>query len=208
MLSFIIRYKMLHKYICLVALLSFCNNKMVFAQQFNFKNYSVKDGVAQSQVYSLLQDSRGYLWMGTRGGGITRFDGTNFKTFTTKDGLCNNYVYCIREDNKHNLWFGTNNGLSMYNGLVFKNYKTGGDSLQIWVLDMATDNKGRHWLATNYGILMLEKDSLISISSLLKDRKNLINAIFVDAKQSIWYGTKRGLAVIRETNGQLRQEKL
>ena len=52
----------------------------MFPQQYNFHNYSVKDGVAQSQVYSLLQDSRGYLWMGTLGGGLSRFDGINFKT--------------------------------------------------------------------------------------------------------------------------------
>ena len=66
-----------------------------FSQQYNFHNYSVKEGVAQSQVFSLLQDNRGYLWMGTRGGGVTQFDGTTFKTFTIKDGLPNNYISCI-----------------------------------------------------------------------------------------------------------------
>src|ERR1700739_4611348 len=92
-----------------------------YSQQFNFHNYSVKDGVAQSQVYSLLQDSRGYLWMGTFGGGVTRFDGMNFKTFTIKDSLANNYVLCVKEDAQYNLWIGTNNGLSFYNGVRFKN---------------------------------------------------------------------------------------
>src|SRR3954462_3131436 len=82
-----------------------------FSQQYNFHNYSVKDGVAQSQVYCLLQDSRGYLWMGTQGGGITCFDGVNFKTYSVKEGLSNNYVSCIKEDAKHNLWIGTMNGL-------------------------------------------------------------------------------------------------
>ena len=72
----------------------FSNNKVFFAllllshfafsQAYNFRNYSVKDGVAQSQVYSLLQDSRGFLWMGTRGGVITKLDGVNFKTFREK----------------------------------------------------------------------------------------------------------------------------
>ncbi|MFK7784979.1 MAG: two-component regulator propeller domain-containing protein, partial [Crocinitomicaceae bacterium] len=47
------------------------------AQQYNFKNYSVKNGIAQSQVYSIIQDARGYMWMGTFGGGINSFDGWN-----------------------------------------------------------------------------------------------------------------------------------
>ena len=54
------------------------------SQQYNFRNFTVRDGVAQSQVYALLQDHRGYLWMGTRGGGITRFDGLQFVTLTER----------------------------------------------------------------------------------------------------------------------------
>ena len=46
----------------------------VLAQQYNFRNYSVADGLAQSQVYDLVEDLRGYIWMGTRGGGLSRFD--------------------------------------------------------------------------------------------------------------------------------------
>ena len=95
----------------------------VFAQQYNFHNYSVKEGVAQSQVFSLLQDSRGYLWMGTRGGGVTQFDGTSFKTYSIKDGLPNNYISCIKEDNKHNLWITSVFGISYFDGKSFTNFK-------------------------------------------------------------------------------------
>src|ERR1700741_906994 len=125
------------------------------AQQFNFHNYSVREGIAQSQVYALLQDSRGYLWMGTRGGGITRYDGNSFKTFSVKDGLINNYVFCIKEDKKHNLWIGTNNGLSLYNGIGFKNFSPATDSM-VWVQSIVTDESGLMWLATNYGVITFD----------------------------------------------------
>jgi len=164
------------------------------------------DGVAQSQVYSLLQDSRGYLWMGTRGGGLTRFDGTNFKTFTQKDGLSNNYVFCIREDEKHNLWIGTNNGVSSYNGLVFKNLKNNINP-QLTVLDIAFDLKGRKWLATNYGVLMLDSDSFLNITIAMQDKVTLINTICVDKLGNIWYGNAMGLSKINEKNGNFTQEK-
>ncbi len=165
----------------------------------------MKEGVAQSQVYSLLQDSRGYLWMGTRGGGMTRFDGTNFKTFTIKDGLINNYIYCIKEDAKKNLWIGTNNGLSYYNGLQFKNYTLGIDSVQFSILDIDIDQKGRLWLATNTGVIMFENGRFTNISSAMNDRLSMVNTICIDKKNTVWYGTAMGLAKITETNGKFNQ---
>ncbi len=164
-----------------------------YSQQYNFHNYSVKDGVAQSQVYSLLQDSRGYLWMGTRGGGITRFDGTEFKPYTVKDGLINNYVFCIKEDAQHNLWIGTNNGLSTYNGILFKNYPIVGDSSQVWVQEIAFDKNGGKWLATNSGILLFDGKNFIDVFKKLKIKKEVVNALHIDKKGNIWFGTGKGL---------------
>jgi ligand-binding sensor domain-containing protein len=175
------------------ALLILILSPYTYSQQYNFHNYSVKDGVAQSQVYSLLQDSRGYLWMGTRGGGITRFDGTEFKTYTVKDGLINNYVFCIKEDVQHNLWIGTNNGLSYYNGIQFKNYSVAGDSAQIWVQEIAFDKKGRKWLATNVGIILFDGKNFINISKKLRMKSEVVNALHIDKKGNIWFGTGKGL---------------
>ncbi len=183
----------------------------VYSQQYNFHNYSVKEGVAQSQVYSLLQDSRGYLWMGTRGGGLTRFDGVNFKTFTVKDGLVNSYVFCIKEDAKHNLWIGTNNGLSCYNGLNFRNYQPSGDSAQTWILDIEIDSKGRKWLATNAGVLVADDKGITNVTDLLNGKRTVINAIQIDKAGNIWYGTAEGLFKIKEDKGtfsELKYDKL
>ena len=163
-----------------------------YSQAYNFRNYSVKDGVAQSQVYGLLQDSRGFLWMATRGGGITRFDGTNFKTFSVRDGLINNYVFCIKEDSENNLWIGTNDGLSKYNGITFTNYKPSGNN-QVWIQEIAIDKKGKKWLATNEGVLVFENGKFINVTSQLNIKKTVINAIHVDNYDNIWYGTSEGL---------------
>ena len=51
-----------------------------------YKKFSTYDGLAQSQVNSIMQDSKGYLWVCTKGG-LSRFDGKNFQNFVdTKDG--------------------------------------------------------------------------------------------------------------------------
>jgi ligand-binding sensor domain-containing protein len=83
----------------------------VFSQLASFRNFSVENGLGQSQVYSVIQDHKGYLWFGTRGGGLSRFDGQNFESFTDRQGLVNNYIYSLKEDQKHILWIGTNDGL-------------------------------------------------------------------------------------------------
>lgn len=174
-----------------------------FSQQYNFHNYSVKDGVAQSQIYSLLQDSRGYLWMGTRGGGISKFDGINFKTFTINDGLVNNYVFCIKEDQQHNLWIGTNSGLSRYNGIAFENFQPTYDSSQVWIQDLDFDKQGRKWLATNVGVQLLDHNNdFINVTDILKEKQSVINAVMVDKAENIWYGNGEGLFKINESNGQ------
>ncbi len=180
---------------------------LLHAQQYSFRNFSVKEGVAQSQVFSLLQDHRGYLWMGTRGGGLTRYDGVSFRTYTTRDGLCNNYVYCTKEDANHNLWIGTNNGLAFYNGVNFKTYKTGGDSLPLSVTDIAIAADSSKWLATNYGIMRLVGDSLIAVSALLNERRNLVNTVCISKQGKVWYGTRQGLSAISFTGGSYVLEK-
>lgn len=179
-----------------------------FSQQYNFHNYSVKEGVAQSQVYSLLQDTRGYLWMGTRGGGISRYDGLNFKTFSVKDGLINNYVFCIKEDPEHNLWIGTNNGLSRYNGIKFDKYIPANDSMQVWVQDIDIDAKGRKWLATNIGVLYLDKNNVFTnVTDLLREKRTVINEVHVDKAGNIWYGNGENLFKIMEHNSTFSQVK-
>ncbi len=56
-----------------------------YAQQYNFINYSIEDGLVQSQIRAINQDSDGYLWIGTLGG-LSKFDGINFENFSTNDG--------------------------------------------------------------------------------------------------------------------------
>ena len=90
------------------------------AQQFHFRNYSLSEGLAQSQVYAICLAKNGTIWMGTRGGGLSAFDGIRFQNYTTRDGLADNYILSLAEDSLGRLWIGTNNGLCTFNGRTFK----------------------------------------------------------------------------------------
>jgi ligand-binding sensor domain-containing protein/anti-sigma regulatory factor (Ser/Thr protein kinase) len=83
------------------------------------QTYSVQEGLAQSQVYAVLADRHAYIWAGTQGGGLSRFDGQRFRTFSERDGLGGNYVQALWEDAVGDLWVGTENGLVRFDGQVF-----------------------------------------------------------------------------------------
>lgn len=59
------------------------------AQNYSFITYSASDGLPQSQVNSITQDSSGYLWIATFGG-LAKFNGQQFTDFGKSDGLLNN----------------------------------------------------------------------------------------------------------------------
>lgn len=89
------------------------------AQQFTLRHYTAVDGLPQSQVNAIVEDVNGYLWIGTNGGGLARFDGKEFKTYNTLDGLLSNVVTSLMLDAKQNLWIVHPHGISRFNGIQF-----------------------------------------------------------------------------------------
>ncbi len=93
------------------------------AQNRQLRAFTLEDGLPQSQVYAMTQDNKGYLWLGTQGGGLARFDGDNFKVYNDKNGLGSNYINTIASINKK-LYIGTKQGLSVKNKTKFLNTET------------------------------------------------------------------------------------
>ncbi len=81
---------------------------VLIAQKPALRNYTNVDGLPSNEVYMILQDKSGYIWMATNYG-VCRFDGYNFEKFTTKDGLTDNTVFELFEDYKGRIWFITSN---------------------------------------------------------------------------------------------------
>src|SRR5688572_23564774 len=100
----------------------------VTAQDYNYtlRNYKVQDGLPQSQVNVILEDKNGYLWIGTQGGGLARYDGREFKVYTTLDGLLSNIVTFLKLDSKQNLWIVHPRGLTKFDGISFKKFQQDG----------------------------------------------------------------------------------
>ena len=77
-----------------------------------------RDGLSNSQVNAILQDDKGFIWLGTQAG-LNRFDGFRIKTFlynnVDKHSLLNNSIDDIQQDYQGNLWVHTPVGYCIYN---------------------------------------------------------------------------------------------
>jgi signal transduction histidine kinase/ligand-binding sensor domain-containing protein len=91
------------------------------AQRYPFFNIGIEQGLVQSQVFALVQDSAGHLWAGTYGG-LSCYDGHSFRTFTMRDGLPSNTITSLCCNKTGDICIGTARGLSVYDGHVFRNY--------------------------------------------------------------------------------------
>ena len=73
-----------------------------------------------SDIKTIFEDSRGRIWIGTAGGGVSLFkpaEGNqreHFTAYTTEDGLCGNIVCGIMEDKQGHLWISTESGISRF----------------------------------------------------------------------------------------------
>ncbi len=122
----------------------------IFSQYKNFKTYTLESGLPQSNVYSIFNDSRGYLWLGTEVG-ICQFDGVNFKNFSKKNGLAGNDVRCITEDQYGNIWAGTDEGISIFNGKSFENVDSAQGMAPNPIYTFYKDSKNCIWAGISGG---------------------------------------------------------
>ena len=80
---------------------------------------SLAQGLSQSTVYGIAQDSPGFLWVATQDG-LNKYDGNSFETYYNQPfdsaSIPSSNVMTVFCDSKNRLWVGTmNSGLSLFN---------------------------------------------------------------------------------------------
>ncbi len=75
-----------------------------------YSSYSVKDGLSDNRVYNIVQDDRGFIWIGTANG-LNFFDGNKFTIYNTNNSkLKDNQIYEIKKARTHELLLATGYG--------------------------------------------------------------------------------------------------
>jgi len=184
-------YRIKKNQIILLIILS-CFTKLSIAQQYQFQNFSVSTGLGQSQVFCLLEDSQGYIWMGTRGGGLSRYDGVSFTQFNNEK-LTSNYIWSIVEDPTGTIWVGTDNSLMRFDGNQFVAVETPFRDSPITCLRSINSEL---WIGSTKGLMVLRNGDFQSVSL---EFKGLISSIELH-NDLIWIGSDAGLVALQYPN--------
>jgi signal transduction histidine kinase/ligand-binding sensor domain-containing protein/CheY-like chemotaxis protein/HPt (histidine-containing phosphotransfer) domain-containing protein len=174
------------------------------------EHLTTADGLPQGTVMSTLQDSQGFVWLGTEDG-LVRFDGQQLLRYAqsrkTPRGLPGNFIYQIVEDAHHDLWLAIKDaGIARWNRATdtFTAYRHDPANPRSLASDavrtLLIDGRGRVWVGTtDAGVDILEPASG-RIEHLRHDpvdqtslRNNRVLSLASDRSGRVWVGTETGL---------------
>ncbi len=187
---------------CLLCLIFSIKNLSGQPIDIRFRHLTEKNGLSQGTVKSILKDSRGYMWFGTRDG-LNRYDGYTFTIFKNNPedplSISDNFINHIYEDSKGRLWIGTNRGLNLYNRTSNSFTKFLTKDKRFLVTCIIEDRQKRIWIATYYGLYLYDEPNhkftrflhSSSKNSLIDDR---VNKLALDKQGNIWMSTLNGIS--------------
>lgn len=171
----------------------------------SFEHLTSNEGLSQSNVLCILQDSRGFMWFGTQDG-LNRYDGYEVKVYrrdpSNKNSLTNDYIRDITEDKYGNIWISTwGNGINKFDRKTerftgFENDPKDPKSLPSnFINGMITDHEGMVWMSSEGGLIMLDPGSNTfthythSIGDPTSLSSNLTSVLLEDSRHNVWIGT-------------------
>jgi len=179
-----------------------------------FEKLGVEDGLTQGDVSSIIQDKRGFIWMGTQSG-LHRYDGHEFKVFAShpfdSTSLSSSRINSIYETSNGDLWVTTLGGLNRLNPTTGKavHYKNDpADSTSISTNDakkVFESSNGDLWVGTEgFGLNRMRKGEDGIFAKYMHDPEdaassigsNWVLDISEDQDGYIWVGTAHGLSRI------------
>ena len=178
-------------------------NKLSYAQSKNliFNNINIEQGISQSTIEDIFQDSEGYIWLGTNDG-LNRYNGYEFKIYNYEEyqnSISHNGITDITEDKYGNIWVNTVSGVNKINKKTEKisNYtEINGKIKEDSTTEIIVTKDNNILVGTYEGlniynakedrfdIILEQKDGILS---------SCIYSIDEDINGNIWIGTELGL---------------
>lgn len=171
--------------------------------------YSISQGLSQSAVNCILQDSKGFIWIGTQDG-LNMFDGYKFTIYrhqpSDTNTISNGYIKALVEDDEGNIWMGTRDGLNMLNPGTGRFTSYFYDPFNIYslsdneIFNLFFDKEGILWIKTMESLDRFDrKTGRFQRFPHYSDIFSNISAtdkyfpVYEDSNGKLWVGTKDGL---------------
>ncbi len=180
-----------------------------YPQDLKFQHLTVEDGLANNQVYAVIQDRYGFMWFGTNDG-LNRYDGYNLKVFRNdpndSNSISDNTIRSLFEDKRGNIWIGTKSGaLNKYDPLSekFTKWKLNPNSaIYRSIKSIYEDSNENIWVGTHLDGLFKLNTKNNTIKQWKADTTktnglshNYITSIIEDNNGNILIGTYNGLNI-------------
>lgn len=192
-----LKFKSLFYLSGLIILFGF-NGKLI-GQTYDFRSYTVSDGLPHGQISDLHQSHEGFMWIGTAASGLVRFDGHTYKSYDKTHGLRDDVVNLIFEDSRLRLWVATYEGGVAYlegDSLIYP-FK---DELinEAYLTLITEDVDGKLWFGTyDHGVFIFDGQEFEQISTDQGLIDSTIWGVYWHEDGSIWIGTHLGLSIYR-----------
>ncbi|MGQ1784642.1 hybrid sensor histidine kinase/response regulator transcription factor [Saccharicrinis sp. GN24d3] len=172
------------------------------SEELRFEHYNDEQGLFHNSIRAILQDSTGYIWLGTFGG-VNRFNGYDFEGFSGEidnpNYLQDDDITQLVIDDDHDLWIGTSNGLTKYHipTSTFTTFHPGSSNDQLVgnkIRSLCIDDQNRIWIGTKEnGICYYNqrKDIFVPVKI---EGVQYVRSIIQTQDKTIWVGTfKQGV---------------
>ncbi len=182
--------------VTLVALSAAQSQNSMSPSRLLFKNYTTHDGLPDTRVAPIMQDSKGYLWFGTQAG-LTRYDGREFKTFGGAKDIPGIFGRSICEDHTGAIWFAytgfAGGGLLRYVDGMVTEFPQVLEALGGEAGAVVEDDEHALWVGSSKGLIrMVAEDSGRSTWRIESFPDFTASALFADADRHVWLATSAG----------------
>lgn len=183
-------------------------SQFILAQRYSFDKITSSQGLSQSTVLSIIQDRKGFMWLGSMDG-LNRYDGYTFKVYRNvpedSSSLSNSEIRSIFEDSKGRLWIGmVRGGINIFDRNTGKcqrlNHVVQGQDLSYPQFNgFAEDRQGNIWVASSEGLYKI--DPQLKIQRIALNRSREFTAILYDSQGRLWVGSENGLIYRQKKTG-------
>lgn len=175
---------------------------------------NIKEGLTQRAVSSIIQDQQGFIWMGTNGAGLHKFNGQDFISYAHEidnpKSLNSSLIHSLFVDSGNRIWIGTEEGLNLYNRELnqFKtiDFYPKKEKTQRIKISTIIENKDATLLigTHQHGLFKLDPITLKTDQILFEEPYVLINSLVKANNGDILLGTNEGLFEFKDANNSIR----